>query len=96
MGKPVLFVGGPVDGQRMILPDGRERYEFREYPPVLPSELADEAMLDDSTIRRHFYRRLPIAAAEQPLSIFAHEELTVGEAFGRLIDRYPGPKVGRA
>lgn len=85
-----LCVGGPADGRRVTLPDGKKRYDVVVHQPITLEALKPEPML--ARIERYnFFEIHPVTRAV----VFAHEDLTPTQIMQALMDGYRHERLER-
>lgn len=83
MSKKVVFIGGPIDGQRKMLDNRMSVYRVCERTPI-PDRLPETPVLGPVPNRQHRYTERWYGVT----CIFAHETLTDGQVWEQLAEYY--------
>lgn len=85
----VLCIGGPADGRRVVLPEGKMHYEVVKTQRVDLSQVLSTEPFVAETYHYNLFHIHPVTRA----TVFALESLTPTEVMEMLMDGYRVEKV---
>jgi hypothetical protein len=91
----VLFIGGPFDGDWMLIPIHQNTMEMREFPKPTIAKLlefektGEETYFFANVVR---YNREKMRTGKEIFSFFIHENETIETALEKLLNNYT-PKI---
>ena len=93
MAMPALFVGGPVDGRRMLVEDDAPKWLRVEAMPTPKFALDARALAPMTKIETVEYRRQEVRHDYGATAMWLYVHPDINDALMHIISRYPKEKV---